>query len=302
MKYIFCKYLIIIGLVFLSVSTFAQERKLKKLNKLLEKEKIEKCYKKGLKVKKKHPRSAEIHIIFSKIYLFHFNEEESLRKKNRHLLKVIKHYESAFKYTEDSVELDIHDVVKSHADSMYYSKWKSKSKTYYKFLAEYYLDTSTFYFEFYTPNSVAKKEIIVTTEDALDLRKQLISNSELLVGIPYKYGGETKSGFDCSGFTKFAYSTIGIDLPHNAHLQSNLGKTIHLKDAKPGDMIFFGYMNENKYRVVHAGIIYTKSSNNIEIIHCVSRGVQIDDQQSDNWQFYWKDRVLFVKRIINDID
>ncbi|MBN1289513.1 MAG: C40 family peptidase [Actinobacteria bacterium] len=52
--------------------------------------------------------------------------------------------------------------------------------------------------------------------------------------------GEHRICFDCSGLTQYVYKLFGIDIPHNAAMQFNRGTKITLKQAKPGDLVFFG--------------------------------------------------------------
>ncbi|MBN2168844.1 MAG: C40 family peptidase [Actinobacteria bacterium] len=52
--------------------------------------------------------------------------------------------------------------------------------------------------------------------------------------------GEHRICFDCSGLTQYVYKLFGIDIPHNAAMQFNKGQKITLKQAKPGDLVFFG--------------------------------------------------------------
>ncbi len=70
-------------------------------------------------------------------------------------------------------------------------------------------------------------------------RSRLIHSALSYRGIPYVYGGSGRSGFDCSGFTRFVYMHYGIHLPHNAKEQFEIGEHISRKDLRPGDLVFF---------------------------------------------------------------
>ncbi|MBO3146625.1 C40 family peptidase, partial [Dermatophilus congolensis] len=59
-----------------------------------------------------------------------------------------------------------------------------------------------------------------------------------LSGIPYVWGGTSTSGFDCSGFTQHIFRKAGISLPRTAAQQQ--AATTHVKNPKPGDLVFFG--------------------------------------------------------------
>jgi len=59
------------------------------------------------------------------------------------------------------------------------------------------------------------------------------------VGYPYVYGGSGPRGYDCSGFTMSAYSSVGIKLPHGAGGQFNYGRAVSKSDLQPGDLVFF---------------------------------------------------------------
>ncbi len=59
-----------------------------------------------------------------------------------------------------------------------------------------------------------------------------------LLGIPYVYGGESLSGFDCSGFTQYVYRQAGISIPRTASAQQ--AAAARVATPKPGDLVFFG--------------------------------------------------------------
>jgi len=59
-------------------------------------------------------------------------------------------------------------------------------------------------------------------------------------GVPYLWGGEKPSGFDCSGLLLYVYRQHGVSLPHYSGSQFQLGEKVAVADLQPGDAVFFG--------------------------------------------------------------
>ncbi len=59
------------------------------------------------------------------------------------------------------------------------------------------------------------------------------------VGVPYRWGGESPSGFDCSGLVAYVYGRLGVRLPHNAAAVYDYGRPVSVGHLRPGDLLFF---------------------------------------------------------------
>ncbi len=67
----------------------------------------------------------------------------------------------------------------------------------------------------------------------------VIATARSMLGIPYRYGGASVSGADCSGFTMLVYRiALGMSLPHSASAQQAMSKRV--SNPAPGDLVFFG--------------------------------------------------------------
>ena len=58
-------------------------------------------------------------------------------------------------------------------------------------------------------------------------------------GAPYRNGGTTPEGFDCSGFVQYVFGLHGVAMPRETREQFRIGRTVDRDDLVPGDLVFF---------------------------------------------------------------
>ena len=69
-------------------------------------------------------------------------------------------------------------------------------------------------------------------------RSGVLGLAASLSGIPYRWGGTTPAGFDCSGYVQYVFRQAGVSLPRTAGAQR--AATIPVRNPQPGDLVFFG--------------------------------------------------------------
>jgi cell wall-associated NlpC family hydrolase len=104
------------------------------------------------------------------------------------------------------------------------------------------------------------------------------------IGIPYRWGGTTRRGIDCSAFVQqFVRETMGIGLTRTTATQRYEGVSIDRSELRPGDLVFF-----RRRGVRHVGVYLSGG----EFIHASSsRGVTVSTMDSGYWnRHYWMSR------------
>lgn len=120
------------------------------------------------------------------------------------------------------------------------------------------------------------------------IREKVVSTAMKYKGCPYKYGGTTPKGFDCSGFTSYVYKKAGIKLPRSSDDQYDAGTDIDFDEMKNGDLVFFTRWSGvgKLFSPNHVGIFL----GNDRFIHAPSSGgrVRIDRLSESYWENHYK--------------
>jgi len=109
-----------------------------------------------------------------------------------------------------------------------------------------------------------------------------------MVGKPYRYGGASPAGFDCSGLVAFSYRQAGVPLPHNTSQQRRASKHVKLAELKRGDLLFFDQQGRKNS---HVGIYLGGG----RFVHAPSSGKHVRNDRLDNP--YWKKHLSEVRRL-----
>lgn len=107
-------------------------------------------------------------------------------------------------------------------------------------------------------------------------------------GTPYKWGGVTASGIDCSAFMQIVFADyLNINLPRTTQKQIYTGRTVKRNRLRTGDLVFF----KTGRKTLHVGVII----DNPRFLHAsTSEGVTISSLND----YYWRSRFLTAKRVM----
>jgi cell wall-associated NlpC family hydrolase len=127
-----------------------------------------------------------------------------------------------------------------------------------------------------------------STRPTAELGGQAAATALKMVGKPYRYGGSSPSGFDCSGLVLYSYKQAGVSLPHSTDKQRSLSRGIKLAELRRGDLLFF---NQEGKKYGHVAVYVGDG----KFVHAPSSGKSVRSDRLDSP--YWKKHLSEARRI-----
>ena len=147
-----------------------------------------------------------------------------------------------------------------------------------------------------TLEAVLRNEEIAKTVKFTKKIDDLLAEAQTYLGTPYRYGGMTRNGIDCSAFVLSVFGAVtGMNLPRVAASQAQEGEKIEKDQLQKGDLVFFSH--QGRGRISHVGIVEEVSpEGDVKFIHAAtSKGVMISSLNDS----YWGPKYRFAKRVIS---
>jgi probable lipoprotein NlpC len=128
-----------------------------------------------------------------------------------------------------------------------------------------------------------------------DTAETVVEAARKFIGTPYKYGGTTRAGMDCSGLLLNSFRSINVELARSSEDQSKMGKEVSMNELLPGDLVFFATGKRRK-KITHVGLVTEIiGKDNVKFIHSSSA---LGVVETNLFAEYYQKRFITARRII----
>lgn len=129
--------------------------------------------------------------------------------------------------------------------------------------------------------------LLVPASSSYQLGETIAQDALKFLGVPYRWGGSSPDGFDCSGLVQYVAALAGLDLPRTSSDQFRHGAPVAEGALEPGDLVFFDTYGWASHVGVYIG--------NGLFVTAPSEGQTVDIQSLSNG--YWSHRYIGARRL-----
>jgi LysM repeat protein len=154
---------------------------------------------------------------------------------------------------------------------------------------------------FAVKDSIAKSKldtIIDNSDYNEEVSEAAVKFAKKYIGVPYRHGGKSPRGFDCSGFTMYVMGHFGHKLSPVATYQAYDGRKIARENIKAGDILLFKSYNVKAKRIGHAAMAVSNKDGIVTFIHAAPSGIRLETLSSK----FFDIRFVCARRIFTKDD
>lgn len=138
----------------------------------------------------------------------------------------------------------------------------------------------------------AKRREEPLTKSKDERQHNVIRAARTYTGTPYRWGGTTRAGMDCSGLLVTSFKSCGLELPRTSAEQSKAGRLVSIYDVAPGDLVFFATKGR---RISHVGMVTEiRGKEDVQFIHASS---SLGVVESNLFSDYYRKNFVKARRL-----